>query len=57
MKRLFDPGFTTVKSSPGLGLSVCQRVTAQHKGTIEVHSRLGEGTTFSLYFLALGAQA
>ena len=57
IKKLFDPGFTTVKSSPGLGLAVCQRVTAQHKGTIDVHSKLGEGTTFSLYFPVLGAEA
>jgi signal transduction histidine kinase len=57
MKNLFEPGFTTFKNSPGLGLAVCQRVTAQHKGTIEVRSRLREGTTFSLYFPVLGAQA
>jgi signal transduction histidine kinase len=57
MEKLFEPGFTTVKSSPGLGLTVCQRVTAQHKGTIEVRSKLGKGTTFSLYFPVLGAQA
>lgn len=56
LDRIFDPGFTTVKSSPGLGLAVCQRVVAQHKGKIEVQSELGEGTTFSIYLPVLGKQ-
>jgi signal transduction histidine kinase len=54
--RVFEAGFTTVKSSPGLGLAVCQRVTAQHKGTIKVRSTSGQGATFSLYFPVLGAR-
>lgn len=57
LDRIFDPGFTTVKSSPGLGLAVCKRLIAQHKGKIEVQSKLGEGTTFSLFLPVLGRQA
>ena len=54
LHRVFDPGFTTVKSSPGLGLAVCKRVIGQHKGEIEVRSELDVGTTFSLFLPVLG---
>jgi two-component system, sensor histidine kinase FlrB len=49
LKKIFEPGFSTIKSSPGLGLAVCRRLTAQHGGTIRVSSSEGRGTTFSLY--------
>lgn len=55
LEKIFDAGFTTMKSSPGLGLAVCKRVTAHHRGTIRVESELGKGTTFSLYLPLLGA--
>ncbi|MEJ2006626.1 MAG: ATP-binding protein, partial [Acidobacteriota bacterium] len=54
LDKIFDPGFSTVKSSPGLGLAVCRRVIAQHKGRIEVQSEVGKGTTFSLHLPVLG---
>lgn len=57
LERIFDPGFSTVKGSPGLGLAVSKRVIAQHKGRIGVESEPGKGTTFSLYLPLLGAQA
>ncbi len=55
LEKIFEAGFTTVKSSPGLGLAVCRRITAQHKGAIKVASVAGKGTTFSIYFPVLGA--
>lgn len=57
LENIFDPGFTTVKSSPGLGLAVSKRVMAQHKGSIEVESEVGKGTAFSLYFPVFGGAA
>ncbi|HTR27130.1 MAG TPA: ATP-binding protein [Terriglobales bacterium] len=46
LPHIFDAGFSTARQSTGLGLAVCQRIMAQHRGTISATSKLGEGTTF-----------
>jgi signal transduction histidine kinase len=48
--RIFDAFFTTKKelSGVGLGLSVSYGIIQQHKGSIEVKSSVGEGTTFTI---------
>lgn len=50
VSRIFEPGFSTRQSSPGLGLAVCRKIMEQHRGNIRVRSRIGEGTAFSLEF-------
>ena len=50
LEKIFEPGFTTQCSSPGLGLAVTRKVIEQHGGTIRVESREGQGTTFTLSF-------
>lgn len=47
-KEIFDPFFTTRKKGVGLGLSVSQRTINDHHGTVEVHSQIGKGTTFTI---------
>ena len=49
-KRLFDPFFTGKSGGMGLGLTATQNIINSHKGSIEVESSIGQGTTFRLYF-------
>ncbi len=53
LPHIFEPGFSTGKQSPGLGLTVCQRIMEQHSGTITARSELGKGTTFRMEFPVL----
>jgi signal transduction histidine kinase len=47
-QHIFIPFYTTKKKGTGLGLAICQRIVKNHGGTIEVESKLGEGTQFVL---------
>jgi len=46
MSKLFQPLFTTKAKGIGMGLAICKKIVEQHDGTIDVKSKVGEGTTF-----------
>lgn len=55
-QKIFDPFFTTKppNKGTGLGLSLAhEAIVRRHKGTIEIHSKPGEGTEFRI-FLPVG---
>jgi heavy metal sensor kinase len=43
-----DPARSSTAAGAGLGLSLVQWIAAQHRGTVTVRSRLGEGSTFTV---------
>ncbi len=51
IQKIYDPFFTTKSSmqATGLGLTIANEVVRQHNGFIEVESRVGIGTRFSVY--------
>ncbi len=48
IKHIFDPFFTSKEGGTGLGLAVTHSIIEGNRGTIEVKSEHGIGTTFTL---------
>jgi PAS domain S-box-containing protein len=53
LSRIFDPYFTTKDKGSGLGLATSYSIIKNHGGLIDVKSKPGEGTTFSVYLPAI----
>src|SRR5262249_52754171 len=57
LERIYEPGFTTVVGSPGLGLAVCKQVVDEHDGEIRVESGPQSGATFTVFLPVSGGKA
>ncbi len=48
LPKIFEPYFSTKETGTGLGLAIVQKIIEDHNGTIEVASKLEEGTIFTV---------
>jgi signal transduction histidine kinase len=48
LDRIFEPFFSRKEGGTGLGLATVARIVEDYRGTIEVASREGEGTLFTI---------
>jgi signal transduction histidine kinase len=49
LSRIFDPFYTTKERGLGLGMAITHRIIEDHKGSIDVQSQVGLGTTFTVH--------
>ena len=47
--KIFQPGYTLKKGGSGFGLTIVQRTVRDHMGSIDLHSKEGDGATFTIY--------
>jgi len=50
LSRLFEPYFTSKRNGMGLGLASTLTILQAHKATVDVQSKIGQGTTFTISF-------
>ena len=53
LSRLFEPYFTSKRNGMGLGLASTLTILQAHKATVDVQSKVGQGTAFTISFAEL----
>jgi two-component system nitrogen regulation sensor histidine kinase GlnL len=56
LEKIFLPFYTRKRKGVGLGLALCHRIIEEHGGKIDVISRVGEGTRFTITLPVAAAQ-
>ena len=56
LSKIFDPYFTTKEKGSGLGLATSYSIIRNHGGMIDVKTKSGVGTTFTIYLPAIAGQ-
>ncbi len=49
LEKIFEPFYTTKDTGTGLGLSITHRIIEEHKGFMEVESKVNKGTEIYIY--------
>jgi PAS domain S-box-containing protein len=50
LEKVFDPFYTLKSTGYGIGLAICYQLMKENSGDISIDSKVGEGTTVTLYF-------
>jgi len=55
LPKIFEARFSTKAAGhgTGLGLNIVQRLVKEARGVLHVHTKLGEGTRFTVYLPAV----
>jgi signal transduction histidine kinase len=57
LEKVFEVYYSRSKAGSGLGLPTARRILEEHGGTLELRSRVGEGTVVTLRLPLRGAEA
>ncbi|MFN3660038.1 MAG: two-component system sensor histidine kinase NtrB [Brevinematales bacterium] len=49
LQKIFEPYYTTKDYGTGLGLTITYKIVKEHDGDIQIQSKPGEGTSFTIY--------
>lgn len=49
LQKIFEPYYTTKEYGTGLGLTITYKIIKEHDGNIQIQSKPGEGTSFTIY--------
>jgi PAS domain S-box-containing protein len=56
LSKIFDPYFTTKEKGSGLGLATSYSIIKNHSGMIDIRTKYGEGSTFTIYLPAIATE-